>query len=57
MFLSILIHSNQRFQTITQPFYMTSNRTPNKKSAGVLNIRRTAAGVIIIRAGGAAKNF
>ena len=44
MFLSIFIHSNQLFQTITQSFYIAlghiSIRTRNKKSAGVLIIRR-----------------
>ena len=52
MFLSIFIHCNYLFQTITQPFYIASShisiRTRNKLSAGVK----------IIRAGGAAgKNF
>ena len=44
MFLSILIHSNQLFQTITQSFYIALShmniRTRNKISAGVLFIHR-----------------
>ena len=43
MFLSIFIHSNQLFQTITQSFYIALShmniRTRNKISAGVLFIR------------------
>ena len=44
MFLSILLHSNYLFNTITQSFYIVlshiSIRTRNKISAGVLFIRR-----------------
>ena len=44
MFLSILIHSNQLFQTITQSFYIALShiniRKRNKISAGVIIIRR-----------------
>ena len=39
MFLSTSIHSKKLFQTITQPFYIASNRTLNKKSAGVKNYK------------------
>ena len=44
MFLSILLHSNYLFNTITQSFYIVlshiSIRTRNKISAGILFIRR-----------------
>ena len=63
--MSIFLHSNQLFQTITQSFYIVLSliniRTRNKISAGVLITKeprrkgavgvRQAAAVIIIRMG------